>query len=480
MKNIILILTALFWLSNCVSKQPTPFILPNDENYEEAETRQPSGIFDRIFNKKDPSLTLMKCENCNTPYADPGTIQLEAERSCSKDRLYYQDEFKKISDSFRLKREDSPEASFPPACVVYIMRHFGAYEGPSKYIANCEKEEAAPVRGAKMACVTPEYAYSTYNAFVDVMDCLAIPKKELLPKLWNESHFHVNTYGGGEDAGVGQLTGDAIRDVVKQKFADSPITELEFYRREVAKSDKPSCKRILAEESAWVSIQPEVNNRCGIMKPETSPLRNILYTGIFYRAITERLAGIFYRAGKEYVRTEEGLVERFPNAPLGGAIGRLQIKEKMQALGIAEPDMDYLKSFLVTLSFNAGTRTAANLFDDFLKARIANNMTLTEQELDFINADSAAEIALVNEPDNETPEAKAAREARLNQARETSYLRGVPQYLRLMQVRGAPGYVSKVAFRSKKLNREVGENVCTEPSFLQHSSQVSRPSVATP
>jgi hypothetical protein len=477
MKNLILLITVLFWMANCVSKAPSPFVLPNPEeglvpelSPPEKREREPSGFFDRLFNKRDPALTLMKCDNCNTPFADPGTIQLEAENTCAKDRLYYQDEFKRVSELFRLKRETFPEAKFPAACVVYIMRSFGAYEAPSKYVAHCPSEDVEPVRGRKMVCVTPEYAYSTYNSYVDVMDCLGIPQKELIPKLWNESHFHVNTYGGGEDAGVGQLTGDAIRDVIKQKFVDKSITELEFYRREVSQSEKPSCKRIMAEESAWKAVSAEVSGRCGIMRPASSPLRNLLYTGIFYRSLAERLAGLHYRDGKEYVRTEQGLVERTTEVPLGGAIGRMQFKEKLQALGIENPNMDYVKGVLITLSFNAGTRTAISLFDNFLKARLAANMTLSEQELDFLTADSSKEIALVNAADNETAEAKQAREALLAAARETSFQRGLPQYLRLMQIRGAPGYVSKVAFRTRKLNQEVGESLCTEPSFLRHSS----------
>lgn len=416
----------------------------------------------------------MECANCNTPFSKPGTVQLETEKSCSSDRLYYQNDFKKISDVYKLKRANFAEAKFSEACVVHIMRNFGAYEEPTQYLTKCEQEDAAPVRGQKMACVTSEYAYSMYNAYVDVMDCLAIPQRELLPKLWNESQFHVNIYGKGDDAGVGQLTGDAIREVTKKKYADRDMTELDYFRREMEKANKPSCNRILAQENAWKHVDSGLGMRCGLLTPESNPLRNLLYTGIFYRVITSRITGIHYRAGKEYVRDESGkFIERDEetNVPLSGAIQKLGLIEKLQAVGIANPSMNYLKQVLVSLAFNTGSSESTKLFDTFLKAKIANGLTITEADLDFVNADSQADIpALINIPKDETEEAKAIREAKLEEARSKAHERNLPQFLRLMQVNGSAGYVSKIAFRAKKLNNELGVGVCTQPSFLQHLS----------
>ena len=472
MKNFILVFTALFLITNCVSKQPSPFVLPNQT--PNTDLREPSGIFDflRPRPRKEGGEVLMKCANCTTPHAEEGTIQLETEKSCSKDRLYYQDEFKNISDVYKLKRDQFPEAQFPPACVAYIMRSWDAYDQEQKEISECKNEQSMPVRGKKLACVTSEYAYSTYNAFVDVMDCLDIPQRELLPKIWNESYFHVNTYGGGDDAGVGQLTNDAITEVTKKKYADMDLTEIDFYKKEMAKSNKASCQRILAEPTATQVTSSDFSVRCGLMMPASSPLRNIFYTGVFYRVIAERMTGVYYRAGKEVVRTGQGFVEvdEKANTPLGGLVEKYQFKEKMETLGIENPNMNYIKQVLMTLAFNAGTRTAVSLFDDYLKARIANNMKLTDKDLDFINADSAAEIALIKSPKDEDEEAKAIRLKKLDAAREVSYMKPIANFARLMQVKGSPGYVSKVGYRGTKLNKEVGDNICTQPSFLQHSS----------
>ena len=473
MRNFILIVTSLFLITNCVSKQPTPFVLPDQPL--PTEERQPSGFFDFLRKrekKTEGGEVLMKCPGCTTPHAPENTIQLETEKSCSADRLYYQDEFKKISDVYKLKRDQFPEAQFPPACVAYVMRSWEAYDQEQKEISECANEESMPKRGKKMACVTPEYAYSTYNAFVDVMDCLDIPQRELLPKIWNESYFHVNTYGAGDDAGVGQLTNDAITEVTKKKYADMDLTEIDFYKKEMAKSNKASCARILAEPTATEVKSSDFSVRCGLMMPASSPLRNIFYTGVFYRVVAERIAGVYYRAGKEVVRTGQGFVEvnEKENTPLSGLVEKYQFKEKMEALGIENPNMTYIKQVLLTLAFNAGSRTAVSLFDDYLKARIANNRPITDLDLDFINADSSQEMVLIKGPKDESEADKAARLLRLEAAREVSYKKPLPNFIRLMQVKGSPGYVSKVGYRGTKFNKEVGDNICTQPSFLQHSS----------
>lgn len=465
MKNIILLFAFIFLATNCVSKQ---------------EARQPSGLFDFLSGGSDKGLTIMKCKNCKSPHAQEGTVQLEYEKKCTSDRLYYQDEFKKISDAFKNKREVFTEAKFPAACIVYAMRSWDVYDKSTRSLAECSQEASQPVRQKKLACVTPEYAYSTYNAYVDVMDCLDIPQKELLPKIWNESFFHVNAYGAGDDAGVGQLTGDAIQEVIKQKYADSEILEIEFFKQEMQKAHKPSCDRILAEPSAWEVVSAQNSLRCGLMMPASSPLRNILYTGIFYRVITERLTGITYRAGKEMIRTPEGLVERVENsnATLGGLIQKLEFKEKMEALGIENPNMNYLKQVLVTLAFNAGARTSATILDNFFKARIANNMTLDDRDLDFLSSENMKLSPLVDSPKDETESEKANRLSKLEQAREIAHENGMPLFIRLMQTVGAPGYVSKVGYRSAKFDREIGDKVCTQPLFLQHYSPPN-PSPAT-
>jgi hypothetical protein len=444
------------------------------------EEREPSGFFD-IFKGKPQYITLMKCANCNAPHSDPGTVQLETEKTCTKDRLYYENDFKKISDTFRLKRPNFPEAKFPTACVAYAMRTWDAYEETSKHITECKDEETPPEQGRKLACVTENYAYSTYNSYVDVMDCLSIPQKELLPKIWNESFFHVNAYGDTGDSGVGQLTDSAIKEVIKPKYADMNITELEFYKREMTKSGKASCSRILADSSAWIPVSEDKAKRCSLMRPTSSPLRNLLYTAIFYRVVAERISGIYYRAGKEMMRTDSGLVERSEkSSEPGGAIQKLQFKEKMQQLGIANPDMDYLRDVLVTLAFNAGSSSAIKIVNDFLQARIANGMKLEEKELDFINVSTMAEKALVSAPKDETEDAKTDRLKKLDAARETAYKLELPRYMRLMQVTGLPGYVSSIGYRASKFNQEIGENVCTPESFLQHSLPASQPAASSP
>ena len=187
--------------------------------------------------------------------------------------------------------------------------------------------------------------------------------------------------------------------------------------------------------------------------------------------ITARITGIYYRAGKEYIRTADGFVDRSENKnhPLGGRIKEYEIVEKLQALGIQNPNMDFLKQVLVSLAFNSGSNQAVKVFDNFLKTKIANNLTVSEAELDFINANSTKDKIFIDVPENETEENKTIREQKLEEARNLAFERNLPQFLRLMQNGGSPGYVSKIAFRTTKLNNEIGVGLCTQPSFLQHS-----------
>ena len=68
------------------------------------------------------------------------------------------------------------------------MRKFiDASSRASRYYSYCAQAGGGPVRPKKTHCITPEYVQSVYNSYVDVLDCLDIPQKDLLPKLFNES-----------------------------------------------------------------------------------------------------------------------------------------------------------------------------------------------------------------------------------------------------------------------------------------------------
>ena len=150
--------------------------------------------------------------------------------------------------------------------------------------------------------------------------------------------------------------------------------------------------------------------------------------------------------------------------------------------GLTEPDMDYFKDVILTLSFNAGRGTAFSLVETFLKGRLANNQGLTKKDLDFLSNGIDDIRLLRKESKDESPDARDKRIAKLTVVRDNAHVKSLPQFLRLMhgissdfeidpskkRISGAPGYVSFVADRQKKYDAELGNDVCTQPDFLQH------------
>lgn len=414
---------------------------------------------------------VMKCKQCSVPFSDENWVQFESLQKCSPERRYFQDGLMQIPAHFREKRDSAVGTQFPIACVVHAQRtltfrtrekpedaeptKWSGYEVPSRLFARCEVSDGEPVRGAFMPCVTPEYAYSVYHALNDVADCFDIKARKVLPKLWNESGLHISALGGGLDGGVGQLTRSAIQEVLTPPFASDTRTALEIFKASATVSDKASCQRLIQYERAFDVVSLEPVNRCSIMATPDNPIRNLIYTGIFYK-----------------------VNERF----IQDRIERSGLRQRVLDLGISEPDMEFFNDVVLTLSFNAGRGTAFSLVDSFLKSRLANNQKLTRKDLDFLNSSIEEIRALRREPKDETEQARETRLQRLTQAREVAHRYTLPQFLRLMhglssdfetdparkRINGAPGYLTFVADRQKKYDQELGEGVCTHDKFLQH------------
>lgn len=414
---------------------------------------------------------VMKCKNCSVPFSDENWVQFESLDKCSPERRYMQNDLLQVSVDYREKRANQEGLQFPVACIVHAQRtltmrvkdkasdsdelKWAGYEIPFRFFARCDASDAEPVRNQYMPCVTPEYSYTVYHAFNDVTDCFGINGRKLLPKLWNESGFHIGALGGGFDGGVGQLTKSALLEVLSQPFAGDERTALEIYKNQAVYSDKASCKRLVDQEKAFEAVSVEAKNRCSIMATPENPVRNLVYMAVFYK-----------------------LNERF----IADRVVKSGMQEKLVELGLQEPDMEYFNDVILTLSFNAGRGTAFSLVDSFLKARLADGKKLTRKDLDFL-ANSIEDIRqLRREPKDESESDRKNRIAKLSVARDAAHSFNLPQYLRLMhglqadfeiepankRINGAPGYVSFVADRQKKFDAELGDNTCTQPSFLQH------------
>ncbi|XGC79890.1 hypothetical protein ACES2L_11170 [Bdellovibrio bacteriovorus] len=346
----------------------------------------------------------------------------ESAQQCGPERSYLLKDLAKISSVYTLTRTTSQVGvnSPPKECVSFIMQNFLPLNTRTNKMAECRVPIATPSKGADDAgfpvpCVTEPYVNSVYNALLDVGDCLNIPVKELLPKLYNESGLHVNTLGGGFDAGVGQLTVSALKAVFMRydDRVEQPST-LDWFMREISKSSKASCKRIVAEESAYklevpkdkrLCIVKEANaadcytpwssvNRCVVMAVPTNPLRNVLFTGIFYRTMLKNATGLGYGAGSDILNTrfyKEG-------EPLNGYIGKGRFVERMRNLGATGANDAVVRQIIVSLGFNAGIDSGRIFLENYLKQREAKKLYLKNEDVDFQNVSTGKWAIVTNLP----------------------------------------------------------------------------------
>lgn len=360
----------------------------------------------------------------------PGSMEsssrgsLETPEQCGSERNYLLKDLKTLSPvyaSYRsntLSQTDNP----PRECVSFIMQNFVPLNTKSMAMSQCRNENGAPLlsptkgpdgAGFQPPCVTDAYVNSVYNSLIDVGDCLNIPLKELLPKLYNESGLHVNTLGGGFDAGVGQLTVSALREIFMRFDGETNNpSALDWFVKEMKRSKKDSCKRIIAEKSAYTIDIPQgrkfcfsgeskdadcytpwsSSNRCTVMDIPVNPLKNVLYTGIFYRSLLKNATGIGYSAGND---TLNGELYRDGN-DLRGYIGVGDFVERLQKLGATHVSPNVIKQMLVSLGFNAGIRSGKIFLENFLKQRESKKKYLKDQDVDFQNISTGKWAIITN------------------------------------------------------------------------------------
>lgn len=338
----------------------------------------------------------------------------ESAKTCGPERNYLLPGIRQIHPDFLKTRPDQGSGSIPRACVNFVMNNFiNGKNAPSPSYGSCVLPDGSrrgvPSRGDGEAgmfqpCVTEEYVNSVYNSLLDVSDCLNVPIKELTPKLYNESGVHVNTLGPDADGGVGQLTRSALQEVF-MRYENNPgrPSTLDFFLTEMGKSSKASCQRILEQKSAYSFALPQgqrlcmiheqdescfrpwlVQHRCEFMDGPENPLRNVLMTAIFYRAMYKSATGVNYRAGEDIIwKSGQGTVTLEQDTEYAGYIGNRRIVERLTALGVRRANQEMIRQMLVGFGFNGGIGTGQILFDNYLKAREANNLPLTEADFDF-------------------------------------------------------------------------------------------------
>ncbi|OYZ23338.1 MAG: hypothetical protein B7Y39_05395 [Bdellovibrio sp. 28-41-41] len=417
------------------------------------------------------AVSLGSC-NCKLGSSEENKVELEDPNKCSKDRLYFQTSLKKIDPLFLKGRTEKEGSQFPMACVGYIMRKFmDASAKPSRYYSYCSRAIGKPVRSKKTHCVTEEYVTSVYSSYVDVLDCLDVPQRDLIPKLYNESGFHINTFGAGMDAGVGQLTGPAISSVQQlASFDGKNMTWLENIKEEVNKSTKPSCQRITKIPGLFNKISADSSQRCGLIAAPENPLKNVLYMGIFYHYMLRSQTGARFYKGYTYLPKSDAtkgdelvaMDRKNKDIELSGYFREYKIKARIQALGIEKPNMQALKQMMITLGYNSGMESAFIFLDKYLKARLQRKLKLAETDFDFqthFYSNYAKKL--------KNPKEEARRIKDMNIIKSAPYRMPFPIFLRVAQRTGSPGYLSAVSNKLLQLDKEMGEGICTTPGFLK-------------
>lgn len=405
--------------------------------------------------------------NCQLGTSPINTIELEDPAKCSKDRLYFQTSLKKVDASFLNARTNKTDQKFPLACVGYIMRKFiDATSKPSRFYSYCSKAVGPPRKPKKTHCVTEDYVNSVYNSYIDVLDCLDIPQKDLIPKLFNESGFHINTLGGGMDAGVGQLTAPAIASVQQKAIFDGKTrTWLDMFKEEIFKSDKSSCQRITKIPKLFDKVAEASTQRCVLIAAPENPLKNVLYTGIFYHYMLRSQTGSRFFKGYTFIPSGDRYIRFDPTAKdmeFKGYFEEYKVRSRLQALGIEKPNMQALRQMMITLGYNAGMESAFIFLDRYLKARTQKKIKLSLSDFDFQTQFSSKLLKKSKDPAVEKQRLKD-----LKTARSAPYRLPFPIYLKMTQKTGAPGYLSAVATKLIQLDKEMGDGLCTTPNFLK-------------
>ncbi|MFN7455744.1 MAG: hypothetical protein ACK5RO_13945, partial [Pseudobdellovibrionaceae bacterium] len=266
------------------------------------------------LSSRDPAQTLPVTSSQNL---DLGNLILEDENACIPERQYLKGQLSKFSelDTQQVfignRSSEQLEGAFVPRkCVYYAMKYFAfdilkGDQKASPSFSKCEKESGFPNYGNYAPCLTEKYLNVVYNSFIDVSDCMGLPQKLMMAKLFNESGFHINAGAPlreykdnkiqpevlsyplpeslkdaniiGGDAGIGQFTGAALSDVRKT---------YPRWRDFISKSEKPSCQRVREFVGALPEIDkidPDLGNRCVVVKAPPNPLRALVFYGIAYK-----------------------------------------------------------------------------------------------------------------------------------------------------------------------------------------------------
>ena len=323
----------------------------------------------------------------------------------------------------------------------------------SEYFVKCAGENAKPQPFQARPRYSETEIKELHRSFVAITDCLEVDAQLIFPKLMIESGFHTQIQSRGGDAGIGQLTSKAINDV----DANMPA-----FKKMIFQSDKTSCRWLQSTAKARPSFwQPALGkSKCTLMDRQNNPLKNLLYTVIFHRL------------NQRYVESE------FENKNLAALL---------QQAGYPGQDFASLKRILVILGYNTGGAVAVRNLQEFLMSRIdfiqrkkqeagadAKSVGyVTAVDFDFtrgLQEFSARKISLRSELALQKPkltddQLDAQVQVLLRNISVSQY--SFPEWLKVWQSHGGPGYVSGLVGAALRLDQKFGAGICSNASAFQ-------------
>jgi len=351
--------------------------------------------------------------------------------------------------------------SLSETCVSYALENSFSSIQPGEHstlFMRCANENATPQRGAPRPKYSRAEIQFLQRAFSNIENCLDIPATETFPRLMMESGFHPTIQNPNGDTGIGQLTGMAIKDVDRV---------LPQYKDQIFKSRKSSCQWLKSFSQSKSSFWRPVGNgsRCQLMAKSFGHVKNMLY------------ASILHKLNKNYVANE---------------YEQRHIDTLLLQAGISDSYGPFIKELMVDLGYNTGGSTAVKNLQDFLLSRIdfvqrktqelknpvlfhSNKHRLSEflghvkpEDFDFIKG-----ITRLTER-RESIKAKLLTEKPKLTKDELEHLIGVslrnlsaselsfPEWLKIWQSHGGPGYVTNLAAIHRRLDNQFGAGVCAD------------------
>lgn len=397
-------------------------------------------------------------------------LKYENTTSCSSARLSVE---KIISQTDALKelREERPESTaLPRQCLTYTMNvtnfksaSYGKCPGGLKSL---------PAAGGNKPCVSKNLVNTTYNSYIDVLQCFGFNPKNIMPKLFNESGFTINTLGKGFDAGVAQFTITGIELVNKEYNA---------YIEEVKQNAATNlaCARLVKHLSLLAMASSQKAERCEFIYPVENPLRSFVYSAILNKQN--------YKEMKSRIETDK-------------------LEYRIKQLGFHNINIDNLTEALALAAYNAGLNPPYNALVNYVEKRERAGLRLSARDFDFYATATAADIDAVEKdvlsiarsfviapftsPATTSGKAlKIKRTKLLQQKIDSSYKLSFPEHLIYHQtnlseiggtiteefrVLGSPGYINFLAKKNTQI-RELfvangkGADYCSNPDYLKMS-----------